>query len=397
MIFYFTFQAKYVLLRDMAGIGLMSIDADDVDNVCGKGKHSLLNTIGSVISNLQRKPRQLIVTSLEQDLLATAQNFIPVTAAQGLRVSPFRIVRIVDREGQIQSIRENSETVLECSRQGYYRHPEDCSRFYRCVKFNQYENDYTIFEYGCPDGLVFDDRWEVCVWPSQATPCDGSSEIFPIPKNDYVCPGEGFFVDPENCRWFFACRDHLGDGTYTHYEFRCPFGLAFDEANLRCEWPWLVSSCDNEGGYSISSQLPSRKDFASNYNPGGTNSPFPSVPSIPNFESSRTAIPSGASNRPAFANIPSGLDSGRDEDRGGRQGFGDDLGANSGGVVKDSCDNCFSNVLTITGKGHNNGNGIEVGGPLGAGSDIRNRFRNPKAHQFPTAVPTSPSYSPSTT
>ena len=63
---------------------------------------------------------------------------------------------------------------LECSRQGYYRHPEDCSRFYRCVKFNQYEDDYTIFEYGCPDGLVFDDRWEVCVWPAQATPCDGS-------------------------------------------------------------------------------------------------------------------------------------------------------------------------------------------------------------------------------
>ena len=46
----------------------------------------------------------------------------------GLRVSPFRIVRIVDREGQIQSIRQNAETVLECSRQGYYRHPEDCSR-----------------------------------------------------------------------------------------------------------------------------------------------------------------------------------------------------------------------------------------------------------------------------
>ena len=74
----------------MAGVGLMSIDADDLDNVCGKGKQSLLSTIGAVITNLQRKPRQLIVTSLEQDLLATAQNFVPVTSAQGLHVSPFR-------------------------------------------------------------------------------------------------------------------------------------------------------------------------------------------------------------------------------------------------------------------------------------------------------------------
>ena len=160
-------QAKYSLLRGLAGVGLDSIDADDLDNICGKGRQSLLRTLGDVTQNLQRKPRQLIVTSLEQDLLATAQNVIPVTSAEGIRVSPFRIVRIVDREGQIQSIRQNAETVLECSRQGYYRHPEDCSRFYRCVKFNQYENDYTIFEYGCPEGLVFDDRWEVCVWPSQ--------------------------------------------------------------------------------------------------------------------------------------------------------------------------------------------------------------------------------------
>ena len=43
-------------------------------------------------------------------------------------MSPVRIVRIVDREGQIQSIRQKSETELESSRQGYYRHPEDCSR-----------------------------------------------------------------------------------------------------------------------------------------------------------------------------------------------------------------------------------------------------------------------------
>lgn len=38
-------------------------------------------------------------------------------------------------------------------------------RFYRCVKFNQYTDDWTVFEYDCPAGLAFDERWEVCVWP----------------------------------------------------------------------------------------------------------------------------------------------------------------------------------------------------------------------------------------
>ncbi len=116
------------------------------------------------------------------------------------------------------------------------------SRFYRCVKFNQYENDFTIFEYACPNGLVFDDRWEVCVWPAQvkkiigillltemqlgifffiqATPCDGSSEIMPVPKQDYSCPAEGYFVDPENCRCdkTILIKDTL-EFPYEMYEF----------------------------------------------------------------------------------------------------------------------------------------------------------------------------------
>ena len=248
-------KTKYAILRNLGGVALFSVDADDVDNICGQGELSLLKAIFKTMTKLDRKPRQLVVHSLEQDLVASPQTLSPV----GVNVSPSRIVRVVDREGKITGIREKRETILECTRQGYYRHPQDCSQFYRCVKFNQYEDDYTIFEYGCPTGLVFDDRWEVCVWPSQATPCDGSSEIRPVPQNPYVCGAEGFFVDPENCRWFFACLDHKGNGDLTHYEFRCPFGLAFDEANLMCNWPWLVPACG--GGAVGPSALRNGKAF----------------------------------------------------------------------------------------------------------------------------------------
>ena len=142
-----------------------------------------------------------------------------------------------------QVIRDNSETEYECSRQGYFRGPSDCNEFFRCVKFNQYEDIFTVFRYNCPEGLVFDEKWEVCVWPSQTAPCGGSSEIFPIPRRKFVCPGEGFFADPENCRWFFACKDYIGDGSFTQYEFRCPFGLVFDEREIKCLWPWQVPNC----------------------------------------------------------------------------------------------------------------------------------------------------------
>ena len=109
-----------------------------------------------------------------------------------------------------------------------------------------------MFEFDCPAGLAFDERVETCVWPGSLPDgaCQGSSEIAPVPRARYACPStEGYYADPENCRWFFACLDHSRDGVtpLTAYEFRCPFGLVFDEQNLLCQWPWLVDGCGNSG------------------------------------------------------------------------------------------------------------------------------------------------------
>ena len=98
-----------------------------------------------------------------------------------------------------------------------------------------------------------------------------------------------------------------------------------------------------------------RAEFAKSFNPigeGVNSSPFPSVPSIPSFESSRTD----------------------------RRGKASDDGSN---IVRDSCENCQSPVLTITGRGQVNNKGLEVAGGLG------HRLRQPKAQQFPstTALP----------
>lgn len=80
----------------------------------------------------------------------------------------------------------------------------------------------------------------------------GSSEIAPVPRSRYACSAQGYFADPENCRWFFACLDHHGDGTApTAYEFRCPFGLVFNEKTLTCDWPWSVPGCGGGSGSVI--------------------------------------------------------------------------------------------------------------------------------------------------
>lgn len=72
-------------------------------------------------------------------------------------------------------------------------------------------DDFSVFEFDCPKGLAFDERTEVCVWPgslSEGSPCPGSSEIAPIPRARFECPHvPGYYADPQNCRWFFACYD----------------------------------------------------------------------------------------------------------------------------------------------------------------------------------------------
>ena len=62
-------KTKYAILRNLGGMALFSIDADDSDNICGAGEHSLLKSIFKTMTKLDRKPRQLVVHSLEQDLI----------------------------------------------------------------------------------------------------------------------------------------------------------------------------------------------------------------------------------------------------------------------------------------------------------------------------------------
>ncbi len=53
-------KAKYALLRNLGGVGLYAADADDADDVCGKGAHSLLRSLHKTVTALERKPRQLV-------------------------------------------------------------------------------------------------------------------------------------------------------------------------------------------------------------------------------------------------------------------------------------------------------------------------------------------------
>ncbi|XP_030752102.1 uncharacterized protein LOC115879415 [Sitophilus oryzae] len=238
-------KAKYSRIRGLAGIALKDLGQDG-GSKCGT---TILEDAYNGLSRQARAPRGAVLHSLEREYLES-----PSRPLDSVQLSPFSISRVIDTEGKIHVVRQDSRTEFKCSRQGYFVHPRSCNRFYRCVKFNQQTEDYNVFEFDCPAGLAFDERVEVCVWPGSlphGTPCSGSSEIAPVPRERFVCPTEpGYYPDPENCRWFFACLDH-GKSPLSAYEFRCPFGLVFDGDRLVCEWPWLVPRCAQGLGVAL--------------------------------------------------------------------------------------------------------------------------------------------------
>ncbi|XP_060870003.1 uncharacterized protein LOC132944585 [Metopolophium dirhodum] len=245
-------KGKYILLRDLAGAVITDVEALDWKLIC-KNQTGVepLKELTKTFTETARKSRSAQLLSLQEQLQRPADQGFYFN--NEISYSPYYIERVVTRDGEVHAIRKDTKTEFECSRQGYFRHPSGCNRFYRCVKFDQKSNYFTVYEYDCPDGLAFDEKVEVCVWPgslSNTGACQGSSEIAPVPRNQFVCPPiEGYYADPENCRWFFACLDHAKDGytPLTAYEFRCPFGLVFDEKTLKCDWQWKVGSCGTSG------------------------------------------------------------------------------------------------------------------------------------------------------
>ena len=69
-----------------------------------------------------------------------------------------------------------------CKKAGYFPYPNDCKRFYRCVKTDRIVSEvfsgsthFNIFHFACPPGTIFDQRISVCNHPRVAK-CDENND-----------------------------------------------------------------------------------------------------------------------------------------------------------------------------------------------------------------------------
>uniref|UniRef100_A0A7G3ABI5 chitinase n=1 Tax=Lutzomyia longipalpis TaxID=7200 RepID=A0A7G3ABI5_LUTLO len=123
------FKSNYVNSHNLGGVIVWSIETDDFRGFCGRGTFPLLKELNASLlgNNHTWTPPSTSTTEWNPNLTST-------TKPPPILPSP------------------------ECTEDGYFRDPNDCSVFHQCINGTQ----YTFF---CPHGLVFDPAIIACNWP----------------------------------------------------------------------------------------------------------------------------------------------------------------------------------------------------------------------------------------
>ena len=140
----------------------------------------------------------------------------------------------------------------ECESVGFFRDPENCARFYRCVDLTGTGSFQTYF-FDCPAGTVFDEGVSVCNFPWAAPPCeeeqtpdeeyeevggeeeDSNSEtVIVTPQFGFECTAPGFFGHDSDCMRFWLCKVDPEENEFNPELYRCPEGFYYHDAIRRC-------------------------------------------------------------------------------------------------------------------------------------------------------------------
>lgn len=72
---------------------------------------------------------------------------------------------------------------IVCTAPGFFGHPVECSRFYRCVDYSGTGQHFSVFHFECGPGTIFDESLAICSYPELVLtppPCLIAVEPLPI-------------------------------------------------------------------------------------------------------------------------------------------------------------------------------------------------------------------------
>ncbi|XP_047468875.1 uncharacterized protein LOC125025047 [Penaeus chinensis] len=131
---------------------------------------------------------------------------------------------------------------VQCSVEGSFHHPRNCSWYYRCVDRMKI-GYFHVFHFECEPGTVFSDDLDQCVFPHLVEPPCGSAGQGPVTPTTPPKPEPCIFYD-QDCKTEKLCypseervfcdRCRRGSTTVTAAAFCGGAGLVFDKGLGRC-------------------------------------------------------------------------------------------------------------------------------------------------------------------
>lgn len=91
-----------------------------------------------------------------------------LTAAASLYASSHHYPSVGRTAGAHAELAPAAARTFECTSEGFYGDPVDCSKFVRCVDSGN--GTLTRFDFNCGEGLIFDEDLVVCNHPWAVSP-----------------------------------------------------------------------------------------------------------------------------------------------------------------------------------------------------------------------------------
>ncbi|XP_053683679.1 acidic mammalian chitinase-like [Sabethes cyaneus] len=139
-------EAKMNLARSnsIGGLGMWNMEGDDVKNICGGGRFTLLSFIASAL--LPASSGTTVATSTTAKTTTTTAKTTTTTAKTTTTTTT-------------QNSNEPGGYPAYCPTSGFVRDPYDCSSFYRCTPGSKF---VATGKQTCANGLKFDTKINVC-------------------------------------------------------------------------------------------------------------------------------------------------------------------------------------------------------------------------------------------
>lgn len=191
-------KTRYAKAMNLGGAMIWSIETDDFHGECHNYKFPLLTTINRVLAdgnseiptpdpNATPKPTQSPPVSSTQswekpwwEQTSSTTSTTTQTPSWQQPVDPNQQPSNPNPNQQPSSPNPNSTGSNQpsgavCRGPGSFRNPNDCRKFYQCVASST-PGQYTIYEYNCPTGTVYDENNHNCAWPESVPECNKREE-----------------------------------------------------------------------------------------------------------------------------------------------------------------------------------------------------------------------------